>query len=664
MIARSMPARTLAAVGAVPPDPGSTAADDHTASRQRLAALAARYRAAMRAPPPLWTLAAAILLCELAATLAGKHSVLLAALAVVAPGWALVPLLPAPLRARPLAAFVAAPALGLAVVSVLLITLARLGVRLDGLSVRLALFAIVVLALGTWDREVAPLKRPSRADLLEAFALILVVALGGVLAWRVLSARIPPGNDWAKYLLYAEQVRAHGALLIRNPYWMLGQPFRDDPGVPSLYGSILILSRAPASALSHGILAFAVLEIVTVYAFARAFWGRAAGVLAAALVAVVPASQDILGWYGLANLDALVLLALLLAYLASYAGVSSRSQPGEGARPSSSGGLGARASVGLALALLGLLAAHRLSGFVGLAMVALVGAGCLLSPSRRRRAWREGLGVAALTLIAGAGVIADLYARERSFGGSLPYTDYLSTKVDLTLALRDVSPMLAGAAAVALLLVAVAYRRDAGLWGPIALLAVSVALAYSWVIHLPNYYARMVFYIPVAAAPLVAAVAVRLRPRWLIAVLAVVGIAITAPSSWREAASVRNYYTFVTAASVRGLDALAAVLHPNEVVVTDRCWSFLATWLLHTRTLAALEPQDIQPAAELPFAREAQQILDATARGRTLARQLGVRYLVVDPVCPSANGSPLPPLAWGKPVYESARLAILRLPQT
>ena len=647
----------------------SSGADDQRAPRQRLVALAARYRAALQAPPPLWTFAAAILVCELAATIAGEHSVLLSALAVVAPGWALIPLLPAPLRARPLAAFVAGPALGLAAVSVTLITLARVGVRLDQLTVRIALFALVALALGSWDREVAPLTRPSRADLLEAAGLLFAVALGGVLAWRVLSARIPPGNDWAKYLLYAEQVRAHGALLIRNPYWMLGQPFRDDPGVPSLYGAILILSRAPASVLSHGILAFAMLEIVTVYAFARAFWGRAAGVLAAALVAVVPASQDILGWYGLANLDALVLLALLFAYLASYAAIATPAQPArhaQGARPTATigaSGLGLRASVGLALALLGLLAAHRLSGFVGLAMAALVAAGCLLSPSRRRRAWNEGLGIVALTLIGGAGVIADLYTRERSFGGSLPYTDYLTTKVDLTLALRDLSPMLAGAAAVALLLVAVAFRRDGGLWGPIALLAVSVALAYSWVIHLPNYYARMVFYIPVAAAPLVAAVAVQLRPRWLIAVLAVVGIALTAPNAWREAATVRNYYTFVTSASVRGLDALAAVLRPNEVVVTDRCWSFLATWLLHTRTLAALEPQDIQPAAELPFAQEAQQILDGTPRGRKLARQLGVRYLVVDPVCPSASGAPLPPPGWGKPVYESGRLAIVRLPQ-
>jgi hypothetical protein len=222
--------------------------------------------------------------------------------------------------------------------------------------------------------------------------------------------------------------------------------------------------------------------------------------------------------------------------------------------------------------------------------------------------------------------------------------------------------MLAGSAAVALVLIAICYRRDRALWGPIALLAVSAALAYAWVAHVPNYYARMVFYVPLAAAPLAAAVAVRLRPRWIVALAAAAGIAVTAVGAYGEAANVRSYYTFVTPASLRGLDALAAVLRPREVVVTDRCWSFLATWLLHTRTLAALEPQDIQPGAELPFAHEAQQILDGTKQGRARARALGVRYLVVDPVCPGPTGSPLPPPARGRPVYESARLAILRLP--
>jgi len=479
-----------------------------------------------------------------------------------------------------------------------------------------------------------------------------------VLSLRVVGLGVAPGNDWAKYLLYAEQVQLHGSMLITNPFWMLGQPFRDDPGVPALYGGALILARGHASALRHGILVFALLEIATVYAFARAFWGRAAGVLAAALLAVVPASQDILGWYGLANLAALVLLALLFCYLAAFTGARGVDEAPDVERPALDG----RARVGFALTLLGLLASHRLSGTIGLAVTVAVGLACVASPARRARALRDGVWVGGLTLVLGLGVLADLYARERTFGGSLPYTDYLTTKVDLSLAIRDISPMLAGAIVVALVVIAARHRREGALWAPFALLVIISGLAYAWVAHVPNYYARMVFYVPVAAAPIVAAVAVRLRWRGLVAGAAAVGIALTAVSAYGEAASIRSYYTFVTPASLRGLDALSSVLRPDEVVVTDRCWSFLATWLLHTRTLAALEPQDIQPAAELPFAREAQQILDGTPTGLARARALGVRYLVVDPECPSASGTPLPPPAVGTPVYASPKLAILQLP--
>jgi hypothetical protein len=585
-----------------------------------------------------------IVLGELVTSLAGAHSAALAALAMIAPGWALAPLLPRPLRERPLVAFASGPALGAATASVVLITLARIGIRLDRTSVLLSLVVLVAVALPMWtDRDIP---RPSLPGVLEFVALAGVLALGLALAQRVVGSGVPPGNDWAKYLLYAEQVRAHGALLIRNPFWMLGQPFRDDPGVPAIYGAVLILSRAPAGALAHGILVFNSLLGLTMYAFARARWGRAAGVLAAALVLVVPASQDILGWYGLANLAALVFLALLFCYLGSFA----------------EGELDRRSLAGMALTLLGLLAAHRLSGVVGLAVCALVALACCLGRARRRRAVRDAVRLVLITVLGGAGVIADLIARERTFGGSLPYSDYLDTKLNLTLALRDLSPMLAIAAGVALLLVVVRHRRDGALWGPLALLAVGAALAVAWVVHVPNYYARMVFYAPVAAAPVIAAVAVSIRPRALVAVAAAAGIALTASSAWSEAANIRNYYTFVTPAALRGLDALSAVLRPDEVVVTDRCWSFLATWLLHTRTLAALEPQDIQPAAELPFAHEAQQILDGTAAGLARARALGVRYLVVDPVCPGPNGAPLPPPAVGTPVFASARLAILRLP--
>ena len=89
---------------------------------------------------------------------------------------------------------------------------------------------------------------------------------------------------------------------------------------------------------------------------------------------------------------------------------------------------------------------------------------------------------------------------------------------------------------------------------------------------------------------------------------------------------------------------MAADLRPNEVVVTDRCWSFQATWLLHTRTLPALEPEDIQPKAELRRARQARAVLDGTPEGRPRsARRLGVRYLIVDPTCVDTRERPTRP---------------------
>ena len=96
-------------------------------------------------------------------------------------------------------------------------------------------------------------------------------------------------------------------------------------------------------------------------------------------------------------------------------------------------------------------------------------------------------------------------------------------------------------------------------------------------------------------------------------------------------------------------------------MVTDRCWSFQATWLLRTRTLPALEPEDIQPKAELRRARQARAVLDGTPEGLALARRLGVRYLIVDPTCVDTRERPTRPPAVGTPLFVSKRLVVLRL---
>jgi hypothetical protein len=191
---------------------------------------------------------------------------------------------------------------------------------------------------------------------------------------------------------------------------------------------------------------------------------------------------------------------------------------------------------------------------------------------------------------------------------------------------------------------------------------VIAALAYSWILEIPVSYFRMAYFLPLVLAPLVAVSLVRLLRPLRALLVGGLAVAVIAALAWSQAGNVRDFYAFTSAASLRGLDAVNANLHPNEVVVTDRCWSFQATWLLHTRTLAALDPEDIQPEAEARPARLAREVLRGTPEGLALARRLGVRYLLVDPTCTDTRSRPIEPPAVGTPVFVSKRLVVLRLP--
>lgn len=603
---------------------------------------------------PLGLAALAALALESAFGVAGEpQPVLSAAVLLCAPGLALLPLLPAGLRAAPVGALAAVPALGFAAAAPALVTVARVGIGLDGTSVRAVLLALVVagLALPGDEPEWGPRARRHGREALGLGGALLV---GLVLQDRVVGGTPVPGNDWAKYALYADEIRRHGALLIENPHWMLGTPFREDPGTPAVYGAFLAMSRAPAAVVAHGIWAFAVALILSTFAYARALWGPVAGVLAAGLAAAMPIGHDILGWHGLANEAALALLPLALLYVTALAA------------PGADGGLGRTEAAGFALVLVAVGATHRLTALVAaLALAAAVGV-ALVVGERRRVATGVGW-TAGWALLLSGGVVSDLVERARDFGGTQPYTAYLSTKVDLSLVARDLSVPVTIAALAAVGLAARRAPREPALVPALCLLAVTAGLAYAWVVHFPVAYFRMAYYLPVALAPLVAWALVQTAQRlgrsaaaaWAGAAL----VAVTAAIAWPQAENVRRFYAFADAASLRGLDAVAARLRPREVVVTDRCWSFLTSWLLRTRTLPALEPADIQPEAEAAFARQARAILDGTPAGRARARELGVRFLLVDPTCASTRGRPLPPPRVGEPRYLSERLAVLTLPR-
>jgi hypothetical protein len=592
---------------------------------------------------PLALAGAALVAAEALIALLGGHAPALAVLVLLlAPGLALLGLLPARARADLVTALAAAPALGFAASSCALITVASIGLPLDGVIVRLVPAVLVLAGLALPGAE--PAVRLGRAEALVALGLLAAVGAGIVLQARVIHGSPVPGNDWAKYVLYADEIRAHHALLIRNPFWMLGVPFREDPGVPAVYGSYLVMTGQGAAALLHGIWVFAVIAILTTFAFVRALWGAPAGVVAALLWAVLPINQDILGWHGLPNLAALSLLALVLLFSGTLF----------------TRGLSRTEAVGFGVTLLALAAAHRLSLVVGLGALAIM-AGTAFVVGGLRRMTSAALTAVAAIAVLGGGVVYDLVERQRTFGGTLSYADYKASKLPVVHTAKDLTLVFTAAALIALVVCVRRAARDYALIPPLAMLAFTIAGAYAWIVHLPLGYLRMAYYLPLALVPLVAIALSGLARARVTVVAGIVLALVIGAFAWPAAHNVRFFYGFANPASLRGLDAVAARLHPNEVVVTDRCWSFLATWLLHTRTLPALYPVDIQPKAELARANEAHAILDGTPAGQALARRLGVRFLLVDPTCPDPDGHALAPPSVGEPVFTSERLVVLKL---
>jgi hypothetical protein len=574
----------------------------------------------------------------------GGRAPLLAVLALCAgPGLALLPVLPLQVRESPVAALAAAPALGAAATMVALISLSSADVRIERATVLAVLCVLVLVGLVLPGAD--PIRIQGRKAAAGAAALALALAGGAVLQARVIGGAPVPGNDWAKYVLYGEQIARHGRLLIDNPYWMLGVPFREDPGAPALYGSFLALTASRASVLVHGIWPFALMVPLSTFAYVRAFWGDLAAGLAALLIAVLPISQDILGWHGLANLAALALLPLVLLYLTQLVS--------RGLRPAEAAAFG--------LLVLAVAAAHRLSLLVMVLLLVAVLGGALAAGAARRVL--PGLGTTAIAAaLLCPGVVYDLVERGRTFGGTQSYRAYLTAKVQLDPLAGDLTVVFTVLAIAAVVLAIVWSVRDGALAPPLVLLVVTAALAYAYLIHVPLAYSRMAYYLPVALAPLVAVALVRILRARGAALAGVVAAAVIAAFAWGDDRDVRDFYGFGNAASLRGLDAVATALRPGEVVVTDRCWSFQATWLLHTRTLAALEPQDIQPKAELARARQARAVLDGTPEGMALARRLRIRYLLADPTCTDARARPTRPPRVGAPIYLSKRLVVLELP--
>ena len=579
------------------------------------------------------------------ALVAGGQPVLSAAVLLLAPGLVATPFLPAELRS-PGVRVAVVPLVGAALSSVVVITVSAIA-PITGTTVRAALLALVVVA---FVASLRPRSRPrvsrGEGDLSsEAAVLVLLgaaLALGITLQAFVLGGRPVPGQDWGHYLVYADEIRKQHGLLIDNPYWMLGLPFAHDPGAPSLYGGYLLLSGDDTDVLARGIWVFAVLAILAVFVFVAVLWGTSAGVLAAGFYAAIPMNLDMLSWHGSANTYALALLPLVLL----AAGIALR------------GRMDLRWSAFLAVALVALAAAHRLTLLV--ALLALAPAFVIASRRRLAETARYLGATAVVAFVAGAGVLADLVRRTARIGELQDYRAYESRKLEWEFVIRDLTSVVAVLAVLALVALVAArpLRRDPARFVLITLLLAILAIAYAWVVHIPIDYTRAAYYLSLLAAAAIAVAWTTLFPRAVL-VAAVAVIAVVAAQARDLASDFRDFYGSANRASLLGLDYVKARSDVDDVVVTDACWGFLASWFLQRPILAAQEPAQILPKAEVAPARTARRIL--YAGDRRLAAKVGARYAVVDPKCTNVRGEPIEPPVVGRPVYASTRLVVLDL---
>jgi hypothetical protein len=229
------------------------------------------------------------------------------------------------------------------------------------------------------------------------------------------------------------------------------------------------------------------------------------------------------------------------------------------------------------------------------------------------------------------------------------------------------------AGGLALLVLLPRVRRDRALLTVYAVAGATLVLAYGWVIHLPTVYYRMVYFVPLVLAPAIGVALtalprlqrLRASPRLAWAGVGAVSLALfvaTAAVAYDRGPDVRAFYLWASHASLKGIDEVGRRTGPRDAVVADRCWGFLAPWLLQRPVLAGIDPADILPAWEARPAATARKILyGPPAEARRLAERNGVRYAILNPGCASDETNSLRLPSIGTPIYESTRLVVLDL---
>lgn len=466
-----------------------------------------------------------------------------------------------------------------------------------------------------------------------AGAFLLILALGLLLRAVVLfQHEYPPGGDYGHVLLYTNEIVEKGEVPTYFPYHQLGGlRFQSLPGLPLLLSALSSTTGLTSIPLAYYALLGSALLIATVFVFTRLLGGDGPALLAALIVALLPANVEILSWSGYSNIFALALIPM-----AGWALLKSRASRLAAGRE---GSLGWAALAGLMV--VGIVLIHHLSAVVALLALAAFALGDIALARLRPQRVALYLFMAFFGLALGLPMlihVLDTYFGADAVQTTLREATSVTTKITLQDAYRFFTPVVVLLASAGFVRLFLANRSGAA--GRLLVLALAGAIAllgYAWLFSLNFYYTRALYFAPVIIAPAAAYAVWHTRRTIVRPVLITVLVAYLTFTATGYAVRSSDFYLKVTSDSYAALTWLRDNSQEDDVVLTDRCLAFHLESLAQRPTVAAFSPELLASQQEQAVAADASAMLLERRSQKALFDQYGIDYVVFDTRCPEFN---------------------------
>jgi len=466
-----------------------------------------------------------------------------------------------------------------------------------------------------------------------AGAFLLILTLGLLLRAIVLFRHAyPPGADYGHVLLYTNEILEKGEVPTYFPYHQLGGlRFQSLPGLPLLLSALSSTTGLTSIPLAYYALLGSGLLIATVFVFTRLLGGDGPALLAALIVALLPADLEMLAWSGYSNIFALALIPMMGWALLKFR--APRLAAGQ------AGSLGWVALA--ALMVVGVVLIHHLSAVVVLLALAAFALGDIALARLRPQRVASYLFMASFGLALGLPML--LHLLDTYFGTDAVQTtlgEGTSVTTTITFArvqhtFTPVVVLLASAGFVGLLL-----ANRSGAAGRLLILALAGTIAllgYAWLLSLNFFYVRALYFAPIIIAPAAAYAVWHTHRTFVRPLLVAVMIGYLTLVGMVSVERDSDFYLNLTPDSYAALTWLADNTQEDDVILTDYCLAWPIDFLSRRPTVGAFAPELLASTQEEAIAADARTMLLEKRSQRRLFDEYGIDYVVFNANCRAFN---------------------------